>query len=49
MVSHEYSPSEIRMLEIEIRELREKVIKLEQEKYLLSEQVKNLRELLEKK
>jgi hypothetical protein len=37
------------MLEIEIRELREKVIKLEQEKYLLSEQVVTLKELLESK
>lgn len=45
-MERDYSPSEIRMLEIEIRDLREKVIKLEQEKFLLTEQVTTLKDLI---
>jgi FtsZ-binding cell division protein ZapB len=41
------SASEIVMMQIEIRELREKVIKLEQEKFLLDDQNKSLRALLD--
>jgi hypothetical protein len=38
----ELSPSEIVMLEIEIRELRDKVIKLQQENFLLQEKNKQM-------
>ena len=48
MDNHEYSPSEIQMLEIMIRELKEQVLKLEREKFLLTEQVKTLEQMVKK-
>ena len=46
MDNHGYSPSEIVMLEEWVKELREQVIKLEREKFLLMDQVKSLEELV---
>jgi hypothetical protein len=48
MVSQNYTPSEITMLEVLITELREEVIRLERDKFLLTEQVKKLEEMVKK-